>query len=226
MANDTHDLLKSAGQSLHEIRGTLQQFRGRLHEIEQSLDELDFQRHEIESAPVPNDELVERIHAAVDAKAENYARYVEQAVAAVSSPAGIPRSFSVIPDPSESYLEDGYLAFFFGQTVKERLASVIDRMPRNAGLRTDERPAALEKVDRQVAELLEEQRKLIAEARKAGFKVVVGREAERVNEQVLDGTDPAVQREHLQMSGRPGGLGHETPNVVVEHQVHGMDPYD
>lgn len=162
--------------SLVQLGTALKELRARVSDLNARIEALQNERSMIEYAPLPRSELVERFTALIDSRAEHGARSAEKHIGSVQAvdfrPHQVgPRLFSYFRGPEE-HLDENSLAFWFRDLLVDRARKLVETMPHpESGLPSNERPAAMNELDRQIETLEAKKAALLDEARTAGIIV-------------------------------------------------------
>lgn len=174
------------------IRKGLGALKSELAGLERQIEDLRRQREEVEDMPLPRGDFADLIVGAIDVAAGGFEKRLHEVVIPrikmdrsriaaqghrlanelLSAGVGI-NVGEHYPAPSGG-MGLGALWFLLGDEIRPRLRQTILDMtdyPTEVGLPLADRPAALEKLDKEIEKLEAREAKLLAEAEKAGLRV-------------------------------------------------------
>lgn len=160
------------------VRGAAEQIRNLRAETER----LRRQRDELSTAPAARADVKAEFTRYAQSRAADFNAALQKAAAAVASPATFGKLgdgnatrdanlFGLADRAGGLYPVDGLLAAMAPELVAPMIARAVDSAPwpGREGLPRAERAAAVAELDRKIAQLLQQERELVAEARTAGI---------------------------------------------------------
>lgn len=152
------------------------------NKLKSSIEALQRRREELAFMPAHKDDVIEMLEKWIDAEKVKYPKTLEASLAPyfrkpldatevyprgvellTASPANIACTFNLL---------QANMLFFFGDQIKEGLRKAVYQMTPSANVpRLAERTKEIEKLDKEIAQLQEQERKIIEEAHAVGIRI-------------------------------------------------------
>ena len=160
------------------VKGQVQKLATQLKKLREDIEQLQREREDVVNAPATKDDVKAQVKAWIAAQAAEYNAGFAGQLAALSCNALVPGHAVAINLASTSNSIFGPMLFnralcgLLGPALYESMASSIDAMTWPAGsLPMEGRAASVERIDKKLGALIDQQRALVFSARDAGLQV-------------------------------------------------------
>ena len=153
-----------------EVTDQITAARSRIETLKRERDALD-------SAPLPTADLIARVSECVDSRVVEFDSNIEQAVERVLHRPGLdlrsmPGGFPILERiGGDGRIDAKLVEALLGKAIRDRVAAVINRMDYTPGPPARERPAARERLTREIETAETELAEILANARAAGLNL-------------------------------------------------------